>query len=84
MIHRPVRRCFTLCTFVEVAGEDDSAKLHARVGDEQQQRNTHGPPCGALAVDMDGGDGEVAARRVRRSAEHAGNHHALDGATKST
>ena len=55
---------FTLCTLVEVAGEDDSAQLHAKVADEQQLLDANRPPLGAL-VDVNVGDGEVGARRVR-------------------
>ena len=83
LIDRPVR-CFALSAFVEVASEDDSAKLQAQVADEEHLRNAHGPPSCALVVDMDVGDGEVGARRVGRPAELAGNHHALNGPTKST
>ena len=32
-----VRRSFALGAIIKVAGEDDSAKLHAQVADEQQQ-----------------------------------------------
>ena len=71
-----VRRSFAL---IEVAGEDDCAKLHAQVADEQQQRDTNGPPLGALVLDVDIGHREVGARRVGRPAELASDHGALDG-----
>ena len=38
---------------------DDSEELHAQVADEQQQRDAHRPPLGALVVDVDVGDREV-------------------------
>ena len=47
--------------------------------DEQQERDAYRPPLGALAVDVNIGDCEVGARLVGRSAELAGNHHAVDG-----
>ena len=71
---------FMLCTLVEVAGEDDSAQLHAKVADEQQLLDANRPPLGAL-VDVNVGDGEGGARRVRCPAELASHNHAL--ATKS-
>ena len=82
LIQRPVRCCFTLCSFVEVASEDDRAKLHAQVADEQQERNANRPPLGALVVGVYICDREIGARRVGRSAEVAGNHHSLDGPRK--
>ena len=36
-----------LVAFVKVTRWDDSTKLHAQIADEQQQRNTDGPPLGA-------------------------------------
>ena len=63
---------------IEVAGEDDSEELRAQIADEQQQRDANRPPLGALVVDVDVGDREVGARRVRRPAELASNNHALD------
>ena len=66
---------FTLCTLAEVAGEDDSAQLHAKVADEQQLLDASRPPLGALDVNV--GDGEVGARRVRCPAELASHNHAL-------
>ena len=64
---------------VEIADEDDSAKLQAQVADEQQECDAHRPPPGALVVDVNIGDCEIGARLVGRPAEFAGNHHALDG-----
>ena len=54
---------------VKITGQDDCAQLHAQVADEQQQRDTNGPPLGALVVDVDIVDREVGARWVRRPAE---------------
>ena len=65
---------FTFNGLVEISSEDDSAKLHAQVADEQ-----HGPPLAALVVDVNFGNCETRARLVGRLAEPAGNHHALDG-----
>ena len=39
---------FTLGALLEVAGEDDSAQLHAHLADEQQKRNADRPPLGVL------------------------------------
>ena len=69
---------FTLSTLAEVAGKDDSAQLHAKVADKQQERDANRPPLGALVVDVNIGDGGIGARLVGRPAELAGNHHALD------
>ena len=73
-----VRCCLTLCSFVEVACEDDRAKHHAEVADEQQQRDADRPPLGALVV-VNISDREIGARLVGRSAELAGDHCALHG-----
>ena len=78
MIRGSARHSFALSALVEVDG-DDGAKLHALVADEQQQRDTNGPLLVALVVDVDIGDREVGARRVRCPAELASNNHALDG-----
>ena len=42
----------TFNSLIEVAGEDDRAELHAQVADEQQECHAHGPPLGALIVDV--------------------------------
>ena len=55
---------FTFDSLVKIASEDDSAQLHAQVADEQQECGAHGPPLGALIVDVNIGDCD---------------HHALDG-----
>ena len=60
----------------KITGQDDSA---AQIAEEQQQRNADEPPLGALVVDVNIGDRETRARRVRHSAELARNNHALDG-----
>ena len=70
---------FTFKGPVEITSEDDSAELHAQVADEQQECDAHGPPLGALVIDVNVVDCGVGARLVGRPAEHAGNHHALDG-----
>ena len=49
------------------------------IAEEQQQRNADGPQLGPLVVDVNIGDRETGARRVRHSAELASNNHALDG-----
>ena len=64
---------------VEIAGEDDSAEFHAQVAHEQQDCDAHGPPLGALIVDVNIPNCERRARLVGRPAEPAGNHHSLDG-----
>ena len=51
LIQRPVPCCFVLCTFVEVAGDDDRAKLHAQVADEQQKLDANRPLV-ELVVDV--------------------------------
>ena len=53
--------------------------VHARVADEQQQRDAIRPPLGALVVDVHVDDGEVGARLVGRPAQFGSNHHALVG-----
>ena len=63
---------------LKVASKDDSARLHAQVADEQK-RDANRPPLSALVVDVNIRDREVGARRVGRTAELAGNHHALNG-----
>ena len=68
-----------LKVLVEIASEDDSAELHAQVAEEQQECDSHGPPLGALIVDVNIGDCEIGARLVGRPAELAGNHRVLDG-----
>ena len=73
------RSGFTLSTLVDVASKNDSAQLHAKVADEQQKRDENRPPLGALDVDVNVGDREVGARRVRCPAELDSNNHALDG-----
>ena len=70
LVHGPVRRSIALGALIKVAAKDDSAQLHAQVADEQQKRDANRPPLGALVVDVDVGDREVGARRVRRPAEH--------------
>ena len=70
--------------FVEITSKDDSAKLDAQVADEQEKRDANRSPLGALVVDVNIRDGEIGARRVGRSAELAGNHHALDGPRRVT
>ena len=62
---------------MEVAVEHYRAELRPQIPDEQEQRNADGPPLGGLIVVVAGC--EVGARRVVRPAEHAGNHHALNG-----
>ena len=68
----------TFNSLIEVAGEDDRAELHAQVADEQQECHAHGPPLGALIVDVNIGDGEKGARLVGRPADFDSNHHAFD------
>ena len=73
------RQSFTLSALIEITNEDDSAQLHTKVADEQQKREAIRQPFGALVVDVNAGDREEGARRVRRPAELASNNHALDG-----
>ena len=63
----------------EVSCKHNRTELEAQVTDEEQQRNAHRPPLGALVLDMDAGDREIGARRVGSSAEVACNNHTLDG-----
>ena len=84
LVRRSVWRSFPLVAFVEITRQDDSTKLHAQIADEQQKRNTDGPPLGALVVNVDVGDREVGARRVGRPADRASNHHALNGPMRNT
>ena len=56
---------FTFNGHVEIASEDDSAKLRAQVADEQQERDPNRPPLGALVADVDVGDCEVGATTAR-------------------
>ena len=43
---------FNALLLFEVAGEDEHAKLHAQVADEQQKRDADRPPLSALVVDV--------------------------------
>ena len=72
------REKFALGTVVEVTGEHHRAEFETQVADEEQQRNAHRQPRGALVVDVKVGDREVRARLVGSSAKLAGNNHALD------
>ena len=56
-----------------------TAPSFIHIAEEQQQRNADGPSLGALVVDVNIGDRETRARRVRHSAELASNNHSLDG-----
>ena len=47
--------------------------------DEQQKRDANRPPLGALVVDVNVRDSKVEARLVGCPAEHASDHHTLDG-----
>ena len=71
--------CFPFNGHLEIASDGDSAELHAQVADEQHECDAHGPPLGALIVDVNSGDCEIGARLVGSSAELAANHHALEG-----
>ena len=70
---------FALSTVVEVTGEHHSAELEGQGTDQQEHRNAEGPPLGTLVVDVNVGNHEVGARRVRSSAELAADNHARDG-----
>ena len=61
-----VRWRFTLNGPVEIASEDDSATHHAQIADVKQECDAHGPPLGALIVDVNIGDCEVGPRLVGR------------------
>ena len=72
------REKFGLGTLFKVTGEHHRAESETQVADEEQQRNAHRQPRGALVVDVKVGDREVRARLVGSSAELAGDNHVLD------
>ena len=58
-VTRVARRGFTFDSFVEVAGKHNHTELEAQAADEQQKRDAHRPPLGALVVDVNVGDCEI-------------------------
>ena len=58
LVRKSVWNSFALVAFVKITRQDDSTKQHAQIADEQQQRNTDGPPLGVLVVNVDVGDRE--------------------------
>ena len=70
---------FALGALVEVASKHHRTEFEAPVKLRSSNANAHGPPLGALVVNVDIGNREAGARQVRGSAELASNNHALDG-----